>query len=270
MADTVVQMFEERRARLAEGAAAPDAKAETVKVEAKPDPAKVETAKAETAKAEPAKTEATADPAKVEPGAADADPDLDGPQTRLTRRLRKQLADGKALLAANTAHEAEIVRLKGLLETAAKGKSDWLDEFRPKADPKSEPAPDDLAVLQRRMDGFQDAQAIREATVALEAELAEVAKDHPDTPRDLLLRAVELDDKADLSQIAEEYDAFALRLRGEGVTKQEPAKARAAVRPPDGRSAGGAQASSSTTDIYAGATTVAELFRRRSASQATA
>ena len=216
-----------------------------------------------------------AEPAKVEePGQEDiTDAELDAlTESRLVRRLRRQLATNKESTTKIGAHEAEILRLKGLLEQAGRERErpkDWLDEFRPKAAPATGEGKDGLAALQARVDEMGTQQSVREAAGLLERELAEVAKDHPDVPRDLLLRAVELDGAADLHRTAEEYTAFVTSLRGKPDTKPEPDRPTAAKRPPDGRASSGAQAPS-TKDIYAGARTVADLFARRAASTASA
>jgi len=230
----------------------------------------------ETPEVEVEATEPTAEAPEVEAGVvetqADAEPDVEPTGSkRLQRRLRKKIAALKEAEAKSVGLQEQLDQLKAKVEEAVDkrdGKSgDWLDGLVGKDDPapKAAKSDDDVDPAVAEVKARLHRMEVETETVRLRSELAEVAKEHPAVPAELLLRAVQVDESADLFEVAERYDAWIekqIEARGPVHVSADDESA-AVARRPMGKSSGGGTPSKAPADKYAGATSIRELFKRR-------
>jgi len=256
---TVAEAFAARRAAQAESAeAASGSEPDSAPAEAPVETPEVEADGTETAQAD------------------DGDSEPKG-SNRLQRRLRKKIAALKDAEAKNAGLQEQLDALKAKVEEAVAKKDgkkgDWLDGLLDKDKPAPKEAkPDDdvdpaVAEVRNRLHRME----VQAETVRLRSELAEVRKEHPSVPAELLLRAVQNDESVDLFDVAEQYDAWLdkqIKSRAPAQAKEETADDAVSARRPKGKSSGGGQPSKTNADKYAGAKSVRELFERRRASAA--
>jgi len=270
---TVAEAFAERRATQAE----PAEVASGSEPDSAPAEAPVETPEVEAAAEEPEAQTPEVEADGTETAQADDGDSEPKGSSRLQRRLRKKIAALKDSEAKNAGLQEQFDALKAKVEEAVARKDgkkgDWLDGLLDKDEPAPKVAKSDddvdpnVAEVRDRLYRME----VQAETVRLRSELAEVRKEHPSVPAELLLRAVQTDESVDLFDVAEQYDAWIdkqIKSREPGQAKDEPADDAAAARRPKGKSSGGGQPSKTNADKYSGAKSVRELFERRRASAA--